>query len=138
MVTCTYCGGEGFTFIEEDNSKVRHACYHCSTTGKVEEEVAFEDKVREVANILGAEMAAKIARMDDEFSLKAGEAGVSTYHYQKDIENNCSDEVFADLTGMSKVTLEALVSHMLAPKEEVIEVPVKLAKSWPLNDDIPF
>jgi DnaJ-class molecular chaperone len=52
METCTRCGGEGYEEYEEDGRIVRDACYHCSTTGKIDEETHWQDRLVSVANTL--------------------------------------------------------------------------------------
>lgn len=43
MPDCGRCGGDGYTYQEEDGRSFREACYHCGTSGKIDEETLFED-----------------------------------------------------------------------------------------------
>ena len=52
MPTCKRCNGSGYEYYEEDGRNVRDACYHCGTTGCVDEELDFLDRLRDVANAL--------------------------------------------------------------------------------------
>ena len=53
MVTCRRCNGEGYETYEEDGRQVRDACYHCATSGKVDEETDFRDRLISAAEFLG-------------------------------------------------------------------------------------
>jgi len=49
MEICNRCNGEGYEFIVEDFREFKEPCYHCGTTGKIDDQVAFHDKIQNVA-----------------------------------------------------------------------------------------
>ena len=46
---CVRCDGEGIEYFEEDNRPQSHTCYHCSGSGYVEDDMAFHDKLCQLA-----------------------------------------------------------------------------------------
>jgi hypothetical protein len=52
MATCSVCNGTGQETFDEGGQLVSDACYHCSTTGEVDEETALHDRLKEVAYTL--------------------------------------------------------------------------------------
>ena len=49
---CSRCHGEGYQVFDEDDRRVEDACYHCGTTGEVDEETDFHDRLYAVADTL--------------------------------------------------------------------------------------
>jgi hypothetical protein len=49
---CSSCQGAGRVAYEEDGRIVTDACYHCGTTGQVDEETDWHDRLGRVANTL--------------------------------------------------------------------------------------
>lgn len=49
---CVRCNGEGIEYFEEDYRPQSHICYHCSGSGFVDDEMAFHDKLNQVAMTL--------------------------------------------------------------------------------------
>lgn len=68
MAVCKRCNGEGYETYEEDGRQVRDACYHCATTGQVEEEMDFQDRLYDALGALAydQETAYRHACFDDE------------------------------------------------------------------------
>lgn len=59
MVKCGPCDGEGYREDRDEDAGgrlVRDACYHCGTTGWIDEETAFKDRISNVAEGLAAEI----------------------------------------------------------------------------------
>ena len=52
MAVCRKCNGEGRERYEEDGRDVVDACYHCGTTGTVDEETDFRDRLHNVAGTI--------------------------------------------------------------------------------------
>ena len=52
MEICNHCNGEGYEYFVEDFRDVRDACYHCGTTGMIDDDRAFHDKIQKVAVFL--------------------------------------------------------------------------------------
>lgn len=52
MATCRRCNGEGYETYQEDGRMVRDACYHCATTGQVDSDTDFHDRLMSVASSL--------------------------------------------------------------------------------------
>lgn len=49
---CSRCGGSGYESYDEDGRMVTDACYHCGTTGEVDEETDWHDRLMRVASTL--------------------------------------------------------------------------------------
>lgn len=52
MNTCVRCHGTGRESWFEDGRPQSHICYHCSGSGCVDDEMAFHDRLAEVAHTL--------------------------------------------------------------------------------------
>lgn len=52
MPTCRQCNGSGREVYDEDDRRVEDACYHCGTTGRVDEDTDFHDRLNAVASVL--------------------------------------------------------------------------------------
>lgn len=48
-MNCIRCNGTGTETFEEDYRIQSHICYHCNGAGKVDDEMAFYDKLSQVA-----------------------------------------------------------------------------------------
>lgn len=56
MATCRECQGSGRTVYDEDDRRVEDACYHCGTTGSVDEETDFRDRLSAVASTIAYQL----------------------------------------------------------------------------------
>jgi hypothetical protein len=56
MPTCRQCNGTGREVYDEDDRRVEDACYHCGTTGKVDEDTDFHDRLSAVASTLAYQL----------------------------------------------------------------------------------
>jgi len=52
MPDCRQCQGTGREVYDEDDRRVEDACYHCGTTGKVDDDTDFRDRLSAVASTL--------------------------------------------------------------------------------------
>jgi hypothetical protein len=52
MEICSRCNGEGYEYFVEDFREFRDACYHCGTTGMIDDNKAYHDKIHKVAVFL--------------------------------------------------------------------------------------
>ena len=52
MYRCRKCNGEGYEYVDEGSCVVKEACYHCGTTGQVDEETDWHDRLGSVAMAL--------------------------------------------------------------------------------------
>ena len=66
MVKCSRCDGEGFVEFEEDGRYCRDACYHCGTTGSVDDEVNLDDRLINIAHDMAAKHVAEMKRHRDQ------------------------------------------------------------------------
>lgn len=84
---CSSCSGEGFEFFEEDGRMVTHPCYHCGTTGEVDEDTDFHDKLMGVASTLAYYQEKEYRKACNEdpdgdgYDLHAAENMMSTHDY---------------------------------------------------------
>jgi DnaJ-class molecular chaperone len=116
METCTRCGGEGFEEYEEDGRIVRDACYHCSTTGKIDEETCWNDRLMSVANTLAVQYVndLRTAYNDDPdgegWDFRAAEHMMSPWDYYRTCVWKKQDEYCFQLSEMSQSVQEVLVA----------------------------
>lgn len=52
MAVCSRCNGDGYEVYDEDGRMVKDACYHCGTSGQVDEETDWHDRLMRVASTL--------------------------------------------------------------------------------------
>lgn len=84
---CRRCSGEGYEEYEEDGRTVRDACYHCATTGQVDEELDWHDRLHDVASELAIRYETEYRMWKDNepdgdgYGLCAAEEGLSEYDY---------------------------------------------------------
>ncbi|CAB4196675.1 hypothetical protein UFOVP1290_195 [uncultured Caudovirales phage] len=66
MVKCSRCDGEGFVEFEEDGRYYRDVCYHCGTTGSVDDEVDLSDRLSYIAVDMATKYVAEMKRNRDQ------------------------------------------------------------------------
>jgi hypothetical protein len=85
MPKCRSCDGEGYVYIEEDGRNIQDACYHCATTGEVDDDVEWADRLSAVAHTLAVGYETEHRHYCDEhsdgFALHAAENGMSEWDY---------------------------------------------------------
>jgi len=87
MAVCRNCQGSGEDRYEEDGHDVIDACYHCGTTGVVDEDTDFRDRLSSVASTLAYQLESEYRRAvndDDEgdgYDLGGYENGLMPYDY---------------------------------------------------------
>ncbi len=87
MATCSKCNGTGEQTYDEDGRRVTDACYHCGTTGEVDEELDWHDRLQAVAVTLAERMereyreACDADPQGDGYDLYAAENGMTTWDY---------------------------------------------------------
>jgi hypothetical protein len=108
MFTCRRCNGSGYEFYEEDGRNVRDACYHCATTGLVDSDLDFQDRLRDVANTLAYRSVSdyKLARnssnegYEEDFAFCAAENQMTEYDYFRTL---VWDEEYSNMEKLSKM-----------------------------------
>ena len=87
MAVCRQCNGSGEERYEEDGRDVTDACYHCGTTGTVDEDTDFRDRLSSVASTIAYQLESEYRRAvndDDEgdgYDLGGYENGLMPYDY---------------------------------------------------------
>lgn len=89
MATCSKCLGTGQVIYDEDGRRITDACYHCSTTGQVDEDIAWCDRLHDVALALAEREEREYRKVSNEdpqgdgYDLFAAENMMSTWDYFK-------------------------------------------------------
>jgi len=84
---CTRCYGEGYETYDEDGRMVTDACYHCGTTGFIDEDTLFHDKLMDVAKAIAYDEMLDYKRYRDndcegeDFAYCAAENMMSSHDY---------------------------------------------------------
>jgi hypothetical protein len=87
MPTCGRCGGSGRETYEEDGRQVTDACYHCGTTGQIDDDLAWHDRLMVCAGViaLAEESEYRHWRNNDpegeDYDFCAAENGLRGYEY---------------------------------------------------------
>lgn len=153
---CRKCNGEGYVEYDEDNRLVRDACYHCGTTGVVDEETDFHDRVKAVADTLAYQEESEYRQACDEdplgdgYTLHAAENMLSAGDYFRLRVWERSERIGAKLAEMPLPDRELLiawneqprfqpqVSYPVTPKTSAAPVEHKASLMRECDDDIPF
>lgn len=91
MQTCPQCSGEGYTDFYEDGRLVYEPCYHCGTTGKIDEETHYHNQLEQVATEMAIAhvQAYKKEKNSDPygegFDFSAAENMMSSYEYERSL-----------------------------------------------------
>lgn len=155
MATCRRCNGEGYEFYDDDDCRtLRDACYHCATTGQVDDEVDFHDRLLAVACSLACHKISEYKKARD-----SGEAG-----YEEDFAFCAAENMMTESDYFRALIWEEeyLISNKLAamprsdqefliawnemewepmPTKKSNVVPFRGSKDIPTDlseDDIPF
>lgn len=113
---CSQCQGVGYQYYDEDGRTVRDACYHCETTGQVDEDTYFRDRLLNVAHSLAywAEAEYRKACNDDPdgdgYDLGAYENQMSPWDYFRTRVWDRESDIMAKLEELPKETQEVLVA----------------------------
>jgi hypothetical protein len=113
---CSQCNGEGYETIEEDGRYFQDACYHCGTTGEVDEETDFRDRLHRVASVLAYEQEREYRHWvnsdpdGDGYDLGAAENMMSTYDYFRARVWEREPEIMEKLLAMSQEDQQFLVA----------------------------
>ena len=116
MNACTRCGGAGYETYEDDGRMVRDACYHCGTSGHIDDDTLFHDKLAGVASaIANANVSAmRKARNSDEegedWDFCAAENMMSGHDYFRVKVWEETDSILADMDGLDYETQKVLVA----------------------------
>lgn len=84
---CSRCDGTGQVPYEEDGRWVQDACYHCSTTGQIDEEIDFQDQVESYCEDLAFKAVSRERELMDknpdgeDFAFAAAENMMSAHDY---------------------------------------------------------
>ena len=116
MPKCGQCGGEGYVTVDEDDRRLRDACYHCGTTGQVDEETAFGDRLTLVAERIGcilADMERDARNADPEgegFDFCAAENMMTPHDLWTEIQWKHRDAAVAILFALPREAQEAAIA----------------------------
>ena len=124
MINCTRCSGEGYQEYEEDPGRyVRDACYHCSTTGKIDEETHWFDRLGSVAATLASlyvdeQREARNSDPDgDGWDFCAYEYGMQPWDYYRVCVWDKQPEILEKLASLSYEDQQFLVALNEMPRE---------------------
>jgi hypothetical protein len=157
MSKCRKCNGEGYEWIDEDSYVVQHPCYHCGTSGEVDEETDFHDRLMSVANTLAYQQESEYRKWCDSdpdgdgYDLHAAENMMRTsdyflarvYERQYDIAEQLSklplpsQEVLVAWNEEAQVSLCARFNQSVKAELEAKQE-LKEATAIFGDDDIPF
>ena len=152
MKKCRSCCGKGRVYYEEDGRNVRDVCYHCGTTGFVDEDVDFHDRLKDVAHSLAywSVSAYKKARNEwdgegEDFAFCAAENQMTERDYFTVLVWDKESEFMEKLLEMSLSDQEFLIAwneyeEEFPPfaKNNVIPIFQKKQAIIDSMDDIPF
>lgn len=116
MNACTRCGGAGYETYEDDGRMVRDACYHCGTSGHIDDDTLFHDKLAGVASAIAIAnvSAMRKARNSDEegedWDFCAAENMMSGHDYFRVKVWEETDSILADMDGLDYETQKVLVA----------------------------
>jgi hypothetical protein len=140
MPVCTRCNGEGYETYDEDGRTVTDACYHCGTTGTVDPEIDFEDKVRRFARSLAYDYITELRKARNEdpegdgWDLCAAESGLSSYDYFELMVTEREITFAEDLLKLSHTLLDFLMDKFNRDHDTVLELR-KLSSSKDVTED---
>ncbi len=120
MPTCTRCFGEGYETYEEDGRMVTDACYHCGTTGKIDEETFYHDQLGEVATAMAVAHVQEYKKFRNEdpdgegFEFCAAENMMSPWDYERCLVYDHVDVFGQRLAALSASEKRAYVDKLIA------------------------
>lgn len=113
---CTNCDGFGYQSFHEDDRLVEHPCYHCGTSGKVDEETYHQDQLAKVADemayyqVLDYKRAVDNDPEGDGWGLYAAESMMSQSDYFDVCVFRERDRIIEDLTNLSRRDQDILIA----------------------------
>ena len=115
---CTRCYGEGYETYDEDGRMVTDACYHCGTTGLIDEETLFHDKLMDVAKAIAYDEITqyKKSRDNDEyyegedFAFCAAENLMTSHDYFTCLLWERQDKICSEIDALPLEMKEVLVA----------------------------
>lgn len=112
---CSQCQGAGYQYYDEDMRTVRDACYHCGTTGKVEEDIYFRDHLLNVAHNLAYWTEVQCRKEYDEdpeedYNLLAYEERMNPCDYFRMRVSDHEPDIMAELEQLPKEMQEVLIA----------------------------
>ena len=116
MAVCGRCSGDGYELENEGGREVEMPCYHCGTTGKIDDAQVFDDKLGALAEELAyAEVARAQEAADndpegDGWGLCAAESGLSSHDYFKTRVWSATDRILRELQKLDVSVLRSLVA----------------------------
>lgn len=111
MATCSVCGGEGYQRSLDDHEVadgIMDPCYHCETTGEVNEETSFRDSLFGIASDLAAmAVQAMIVSYNTDpegegWGFRAADCGMSEEEYTKCVMWDTETLFFTRLEAMTR------------------------------------
>jgi hypothetical protein len=151
MPICSRCNGDGFresVDYEEQIRGIEDSCYHCSESGKVDEETDFRDRLEDLAVAISWGQLREYKRAlsedpyEDGWELRAAENGLRSHEYDQDWVYGHVNEVLDRLESMSREEREFMLAEDgnwfgSVWKKHIVPAPVVYAESCS-TDDIPF
>ena len=113
---CSQCQGAGYQYYDEDGRTVRDACYHCGTTGQVDEDTYFRDRLLNVAHNLAYGKEAEYRKACNEdpdgdgYDLGAHENQMSPWDYFRTRVSDHEPDIMAELEQLPKEMQEVLIA----------------------------
>lgn len=116
MAICPKCLGEGELSYEEDGRIVTDACYHCSTSGQVDDETFFHDQLHAVANTLAYQDESEYRRYLDSNDNAEGEP----YYFHAAENMMSAEDYFRTRVWDREYEIEQSLHKMTREQQEVL------------------
>jgi hypothetical protein len=123
---CSRCQGSGYESYDEDGRMVTDACYHCGTTGEVDEETHFHDRLMSVANTLAYQAEREYRQACDNdpegdgYDLHAAENMMRTSDYFMARVYDRQYSIAEELSKLDQGSQELLVAWNEQPQESLL------------------
>lgn len=115
---CGNCCGEGYVEFDEDGRLARDACYHCGTTGKVDEATAHMDELSVMAGNLAQFKVYNLKKAANEdpdgegWVFRAAENMMYEYEYTQEMISIYRDLIMNQLTKLDFDTQKLLIDFV--------------------------
>lgn len=123
-IECSRCHGTGNeTYEEEYDRMATDVCYHCSGSGKVDEDTDFQDKLVDVARMMSIVHVREYKKACDEdpdgegFEFRAAENMISSWEYEKILVYDNEGQFLQRLMDLSMDEQKEYVRKMIAGED---------------------
>lgn len=154
MPVCSKCSGKGHVFYEEDGRNVKDACYHCASTGEVDSETHWHDRLSRLASTLAYAQVTEERKARDTdpsydgegWDFCAAEEMLTGEEYFKIKVWDAEERIAKRLSEMSATDQILLVRWNEEPPVKVQVATIKpqkimivgISPHYEIQDDIPF